>query len=418
MRFPLPLLLILALSPRAFAFDEFSDQRHPARFTIGNDWPRLTIKGELELELHDLEGPGGPGHDSPTDTKTIGTRSPFVEIDSFWLAFRLGLAPAVGLYSFVDFRPDGARVGAVFVNFQAHGPGWLAHRVEAGYHTPLAAIDRRTERYPLLATALWREPELHLAYEAGLELGRAGNLLAAASLAMMRPLTLAGVAESESVKGTINIISAGRARPYSGNGPAVAGRLRYDLHGAFLEGYGLMGRLAAEGGTDLLRSALPNYRYLPGAKGTGRSGDYAWAGGRLGYHGHGMHLWAEGAAGREDRLVRYGGYAQGSYELELPGVAGWFRSVEPLVRVETLRIDGADQVQDSGVALRSPAAANAASWDYDILTLALMGRLYEEFVRLRVEYAFVRERNGVAALAIAPAPLANDELLVQLEVRF
>ncbi len=410
-------VLAVAASP-ALAFDEFSDQHSPTHFMLRAKDLTLILKGELELELHDLEGRGGPGHDSPTDQKTLGTRSPFVEIDSLWLALRVGIGDSIGVFSVLEFRPDGAGVGAVWADARWTGPGWLEHHAEAGYHTPIVTMDRRTERYPLIATAFWREPELHLAYEARMRLAPRVHLDLGASIAMMRPLALAGIQDSRSQAGTINVLGLGAAETLSGNGPVGGGRLGLDVYGAFLEGFGFVGRLAAEGGTDVLRSALPNYRHLDAYHEGDAFGDFFWAGGRVGYHGHGVHAWVEGIYARQDLLERWGAYAQASWRIPLPVGGGWLPAVEPLVRVETFRVIGGGDVQNSGHALRSTAPANAASWDHDALTLALITEVYRDLFRIRVEYSFLREHNGVPGLEVGDAQIRNDELVVQLELRF
>jgi len=424
---PLPVIAVLAAfvaalfpaRPATASFDEFADHVSPRHFALRAGALTLAIKGELEVELHDLEGEGGPGYDSPTDTRTIGTRSPFVEIDSFWLALRLGIGESLGVFSVIEFTTRAARVGAVWVDFRATAPGWLDHHLELGYNTPIVAIDRRTERYPLLGTIYWREPELHLAYTADFALGAHVHLTAAASLAMMRPLDFAGVQESTSQRGTINVLAYGAAAPFSGNGPVGGGRLRLTVYGAFLEGFGFGGRLAAEGGTDVLRSGFPSYRDLDGYDtATAHGGPFFWAGGRVGYDGHGAHAVVEAAVSREDLLLRWGLYAQASYQIELLREHDWLASVEPVVRYEIVRIVDAAKVQASGRALRSTAVINAVSWDWDILTLGVIVEIYRNILRLRCEYAFVWETNGVPDLGVATAPFRNDELLVHLEVRF
>jgi len=410
---------VLGIEPdRCIAFDEFSDVRSPTHFEFRSETLTLVLKGELELEFHDIEGAGGPGHDSPTDTKTLGTRSPFVEIDSFWMAPRLGLGDHVWMLSVLEFQPDGARVGAVWADAGFSGPAFVEHHLEAGYNAPFVKVDRRTERYPLIATAYWRESELHLCYEAALKLGQRLRVEAGLSLAMMRPLALVGVQESTSQSGTINIIGLGPARTFSGNGPVGGARLGVGISGAFLEVFGFLGRMAAEGGTDVLRSALPNYRYMESAGDPSRYGDFRWAGGRAGYSAHGAHVVFEAASSQEDILVRYGAYAQASYEFELPGPGGWLSTLEPLARVETMRILDGSRVQSDGHVLRSTAPANAASWDYDVLTLALLSQVYRDMLRLRVEYYFIREHNGVPDNGVADVPFANDELMLQMELRF
>jgi len=52
------------------------------------------------------------------------------------------------------------------------------------------------------------------------------------------------------------------------------------------------------------------------------------------------------------------------------------------------------------------------------LTLALITDVYRDLFKIRVEYSFLREHNGVPGQGVGDAPLRNDELMVQLELRF
>jgi len=406
------LACVLAPRPARAAFDEFAEHYSPTHFELRTGWLTLALKGEVELELHDLEGSGGPGYDSPTDTSTIGTRSPTVEIDTFWLALRLGIADELGVNSVLEFTQTDARVGAVWFDVRVQAPGWLEHHVEVGYHTPIVKVDRRTERYPLIGSVYWREPEVHLAYEAVAALGEHVRVDLGLSLAVMRPLGFSSVQESTSDPGTINVLAYGPARSFSGNGPVGGGRLRVTAWCAFVEGFWFWGRLAAERGTDVLRSAFVTGTYRTGSR------DFWWAGGRIGYEGYGLTAFVEAIASREDRLRRWGAYGQASYRISLSDEWRWFPSLEPVVRYEAYRILDSTRVGDSGLALRTTALGYAVTWDWDILTLALVAEIYRDVVRLRLEYYFVWEKNGVPALDVADEPFRNDELLVQLEIRF
>jgi hypothetical protein len=401
-------------APRAAraGFDEFAEEHSPTHFELRAGLLTLALKGEVELELHDLEGSGGPGYDSPTDTRTIGTRSPVVEIDTFWLAPRVGIGEALAVNSVLEFTQTSARVSAVWFDVEVRGPAWLTHHVEVGYHTPIVKIDRVTERYPLIGSVYWREPEVHVSYEGSARVCGDVTVDLGVSLAMMRPLGYASVQESTSQVGTINVIAYGPARAFSGNGPVGGGRLRVSAWGAFVEGFGFVGRLAAEGGTDVLRSGFVTGTYTAGGR------DFWWAGGRLGYQGHGLTAFVEAIASREDELRRWGAYGQASYRVVLSDEWRWLPSLEPVVRYEAYRILDSTRVGDSGRALRTTAVGYAVTWDWDILTLSLVTEVYRDIVRLRVEYYFIWEKNGVPALSIADEPFRNDELLVQLEVRF
>ena len=415
----LVVLALLAPADARASFDEFSDDHSPSNLVIRARDLTLTIKGEVELELHDLEGEGGPGHDSPTDTRTIGTRSPFVEIDSFWLALRVGLAEGMAVNSVLEFTQRASSVAAVWADYQALGPCWLHHHLELGYQYPIVALDRRTERYPLVATAYWRQPELHLAWEGRVEAGRWLSVGLGLSLAMMRPLAFAPVQDSTSQPGVINLLAYGPARTFSGNGPVAGGRLRLGSHGAFVEGFAFAGELAAEAGTDVLRSGFANYTDLPGySRATGTNQDFLWYGGRAGFEGAGVFALAEAITSSEGLLSRWGAWGQLSYRFQLRDPARLFHSVEPLARHEVYRIRDATEVLDSGRALRATAPIYAGAWDYDVTTAALVFQVHRDLVRLRAEYAFIQESNGVPALGVADEPFDNDELLLQAELRF
>lgn len=406
----------LICAPPQGAFDEFSDVMSPTHFVIEGNGLSLALKGELELEFHDLEGAGGPGKDSATDTRTLGTRSPFVEIDSFWLAPRLRLGEATRVDSILEFWQAGARVGAAYFNYCSVGT-LLTHYAEAGYQTPFIKLDRRTERYPLIATAFWREPEMHVAYEAALG-GNELSVSAGVSLGLQRPLTFAGVQDSISQRGTLNIISYGPGRAYSGSSPSLGGKLLLRAHGAFVQAFGYVSRLALEGGTDVLRGGLANYVELPGYMQSQLSSRAMWGGGRLGFDAHDIHAWVEAIASQEALLLRYGAYAQASQVFRVSRWGAYFNALEPLVRYEIYRIRGAKKVRHSGRALRSVALGQAATWDWNILTLALIAQVYRDLIRARVEYAIIDEDNGVPALGQAEVPFRNNELMVQLELRF
>lgn len=409
-----------ALSPltaRA-SFDEYSDAHAPRNLQLHAEDLTLTLKGEVELELHDLQGQGGPGYDSPTDTRTIGTRSPFVEIDGFWLALRVGLTEALQVNSVLEFWQQGARVGAVWGDWRSAAPGWLEHHVEVGYALPIVAIDRGTERYPLLGTVYWREPEFHVAYEGRAALGAAATLEVGASLAVMRPLTFTPVQDSRSQPSTISILGYGPAKAYSGNGPVAGGRVRLTAWGVWLEGFGFAGRLAAQHGTQTL-DELYNYKDLPGASGADGADDgFAWYGGRVGVDLGGAAVLVEAIASTEGLLRRRGAYGQLGLRLALRDPTRLFHSLRPVLRYGTYRIVDGGTVQTSGRALRSTAPVYAGAWDYDVFTAALACAVYRNLLLLRVEYAVVREHNGVPDLGLADDPFDNNELLLQAELRF
>ncbi|MGB0590191.1 MAG: hypothetical protein ACPGU1_10970 [Myxococcota bacterium] len=414
----LGVICLSTASARAVERDEFDDARSPTHFVLASEHLTLTLKGELEVELHDLEGKGGPGFDSATDTLTIGTRSPFVELDAFWLALRLGFGHGLAVNSVLEFSTTGARLGAVWADWRITAPCWLSHHVELGYALPIAAVDRRTERYPLLATQFWRSPEMHLAWEGRFLPDGPVTVDLGLSLGFMRPLHLMGVQDSTAQTGTINVLAAGPAEPFSGNGPVGGGRLKLSAFGAFVEVYGFLGSLSDEAGTDVLRSAFSSYRNLPGYdEETGGSHAYHWVGGRVGYVDHGVYVWAEGVLSKEGLLSRQGFYVQASVAIPL-GLEVFLHTIEPLVRFERAHIEGSTEVLSSGRALRSPALIDAVAWDWEVWTAAVALSVYRDLVLVRAEYALLFEDNGVPGLGTPTEPFRNDEFTLQIQLRF
>lgn len=405
----------------AQSFDEFSDQRSPAHFKLRAGDLSLTLKGEVELELHDLQGSGGATHDSPTDTRTLGTRSPFVEIDAFWLALRFAFADHVAINSILEFDQSGARVGAVYFAGKLRWPQQLEHRFEAGLQTPFVKVERRTERYPLIGSIYWRHPEFHFTYDARLHIAHKTGVALGFSVAIMRPLAFLPVQESSSQQGTINMLGYGPARFFSGNGPVYGGRFHAQSHGAFATVFGFLGALSAQAGTDELRNNFSRYQDLPGYNAddkTTQDTSFYWAGLRTGYDGYGFHFLTEAIFSRESLIRRQGFYAQLSYEIALRPEKKLFCALEILGRYERYAIKDTTVVLNGDRALRSPAPSEAITWDYDIATAAVVLTIYRHLLRLRFEYYWVGEANGVPELGIANSPLKNDELLVQLELRF
>ncbi len=409
-------LTVLFGGPAYGAYDEFSDHHSPKNFELRAEHLTLVLKGEIELELHDLQGRGGPGFDSVTDTRTLGTRSPFVEIDTFWLAPRLEFAKSTAVNSILEFTPRGAAVSAVWFDTRLRGPADLEHHLEIGFHTPFVKIDRITERYPLIASVYWRQPEIHAAYEGRWSASDRIDFELGLSVALMRPLAFTSIQDANSRRGTINVMSYGAARPYSGNAPVWGAKVKAEAYGVGATVFGFVGRLASEAGTDELRSNFGNYSALE-AGGSALDRTFRWFGGRLNYEGSGLRLLVEAIVSQESLLKRGGAYIQASYAVSVPWAETLLHRFEPVVRYEVYRIRNSDRV-NLGQALRSPAPSQALTWDYNILTLGLRAAVYRDLVVARFEYAWVAEINGVSGLGIANQSIRNNELLGQLELRF
>lgn len=234
-----------------------------------------------------------------------------------------------------------------------------------------------------------------------------------AGLAVGRPLGFAPVQASQAQRGTLNVLAYDPGRVFSGNNPTYGARARSSVSGAFLEAFGFLGELANEAGTDELRASLAGYPSLPHAKTdlTARWGDA-----RLGYEGPGLFAVAEGVTSAEGLLRRSAADVQVSYRV--PVLDGpWLRSVSPVARSDRYRIDDST-VSHGGIALRSPALSQASTWDFTVLTAGLSAETSREFVLLRLEYDHITESNDVPSLGLAGRDFRNNELRLELLLRF
>ena len=400
----------------SMAFDEFDTMHAPPRFALSYEDLTLEIKGRARLGLHDLQGEGGPGYDSPTDTATIGTRSPFVELDSFELAFRLNWQELLWLNTNVAFTTEGASLDAISFKYKQDLETWFSHGAEIGYQNSIVATHRHTVRYPLIATQYWKNPEYHAAYGARFEPSENTSIVLYASVSMMRPLKSEPIHGSSTYAGSLKTLSYGTAKAFSGNSAAGTALVRISTHGFTAEGFGHIGQIATKNGINTLISDFPYYRSLSAFNPETNTSLIWWAGGRLAYDGFGVHLLAEAIASSEQHLKRAGMYGQASYTYSRD--ANYFNTFEILARYEqTWLLDAANPLSTSH-ALRSPELNNAISWDHRIVTLAARLNLIGDILSLRLEYSFFMEKNGVPALNIPDEPFDDNELLLQIEARY
>jgi hypothetical protein len=400
--------LVFAALPAA-AYDAFADRLTPTHFVIeGDQGLRLLLKSATRLRLNDLEGEGGLGKDSATDTATLGTRSPHATLDGLDLALRLETEAGLGFRAALTFTDRVRPTGAV-LDYRAQVADIDLH-VEAGLNYPIVARFYQTAREPLTSRVYWGGQELHVAAEAHRSHGRAA-WWAGASAALMRPLG-ARLINDASPRGTVRVLSYADAAPFSGVSPVVGGRLGGALGPVSLEAFGFVGRLSAEGGVDELRNRMPGFALLPAFKdGDPRDQDpsFAWGGGRLVLDHAGFEAAIEGIASRESLLTR------GLLSAELGYALPW---LELRARLEHYRLFEGPRPVTQTRALRAVDPSQAVTWDWDTLTLALASDVYLDVMRVQLEHTVILERNGAPALGIADVPLRNDETLLQLLLRF
>lgn len=400
----------------AFAFDEFDAEHAPARFVLNYEDLSLEIKGRARLGLHDIQGSGGPEYDSQTDTATIGTRSPFVELDSFDLSFRLNWNQLIWFNTNISFYTDSTSLSAIYFEYEQTLTDWYGHGVEVGYLSPVVATDRHTIRYPLIAAAYWKNPEYHIAYGAKFIVSEETHFSLYASASFMRPLRTEPIHGSPTYAGAYSTLSYGSAKPYSGNSSSGTFLARFYTHGFFAEGFGQIGDIVTAKGLDTLISAYPYYRALDGYNAGDVRAFVWWAGARVAYNGYGVHVMVEAIASKEHLIRRVGTYAQASYIFVRD--SDYLNAFELLARYEAAWTLDSTEVQQTGKTLRTPDINNAISWDHQIVTLAARVRIVKDILTLRVEYSFFFEDNGVSALDYKQNDVDDNELLIQIEARY
>lgn len=398
------------------ALDEFDGLYAKPHFKLNFDDFTLELKARARLGFHDLQGQGGPLYDSPTDTATIGTRSPFVELDSFELSFRINYDEILWLNTNVDFRTDRAALSAIYFEYRQELSPWYSHAAELGYANPIAATHRHTARYPLIATSYWRMPEYHLAYGAKFQFSEA-SLSLHASLGFVRPLGIETIHTSPTYRGLFSTLSYTSAFAYSGNAPSGSALLRFDSHGFRAEAFANVGKIVLKNGIHTLIASFPNYRYQVDYDPHAVDALSYWYGGRLSYDGHGLHALAEVIASKEQLLDRVGYYAEVSYSYQREA-AKWLNEIEFLMRYEGTHLLNSTSTKGGQLPMRTPDINNAISWNYKIMTLALRCNIFRDFLALRLEYALYFEKNDVPELNKRNLEIDNNELLLQIEARY
>ena len=409
--------LACAWPSAAHAYDVFADTRSKARFAlVSDDGLRLVIKGNARFGLYDLEGDGGFGTDSATDTATIGTRSAYAALDRARLAFRLETPTPLAFYSSLRFTPGGTYVEGAWVDVRHAFASGLALHGELGLHVPLAATDRKTIRKSIAERIYWDQPEMHAALEVSLPLGPLKAWLGG-SAAMMRPLGLTAVNDASDRGSTLAVVYNKLADSFSGIEPVFGLRGGVSLFddALSLEGFAYLGTLSRESGTAELGNNIPYY--TPRAQRDALNADttYRWGGGRLDLDLGGFEYRIEAIASTESKLERWTAYTQAGYRIT-PGISeDWLTTIAPRVRLETYRII-------DGARLRVEAPNKGLTWDWDIVTLALETAIYRDIVTLHVEYSLIGEiveGDGAAPLAgLGSDHFENNEFTAQFELRF
>jgi hypothetical protein len=361
-------------------------------------FPEIDVRGEIEIEyVHTQQEKDSPAGE--TD------RPPgYFQLDFAALDLRARLAENIlGRFEarFTPEEPLDVQQAHLRVEDLPLG-GFL----KLGLTQRLMKPRRRTEVYPLAGAAFWKGQDIGVF--AGIDwrflrLPRTGE---DAGDDLSLALVLEGSLTNGSPVGNRRI---GEDRSFriigyeEQNGDANSSRqLGYQA--------GLKGKIA-----DLLRFQVMTFGYrsrlsdddltfLSGVSGYGNQTSHRnyFVGGSAGLRLAGLRVYSQVCNGRVGLLGRAAWYVQGSYKLDLPrievGGTRVLEAVEPLVRYGVLDLDIEQDPSDS------------LTWDRDQWTLALLVDVVDG-VELQVEYTINGEETG-------GSEVANDELVIQLEIQF
>ena len=155
-------ICMLLLPGSLWGYDRFSDARIPPRFVLASaEGLELVLKSQVAMAWRDLEGRGGPGFDSATDTVTLGTRSPHFALETARLALRAQLPDGVSVFSAYRFGQRDAALESVWLNYDLRARTWRLHG-ELGLNQPFVARDQRMGRSSIAERAYWGSSEAHL----------------------------------------------------------------------------------------------------------------------------------------------------------------------------------------------------------------------------------------------------------------
>lgn len=354
---------------------------------------RLALFGTAELELVDVEGPGGS---SAADTSQLKPRrrAPVIDVDKATFDFGMRLEPQ--LRARVELRADrsAARIDRVYLDWSAvELPGWQV-LVQAGRQKPMQRPpERRVETYSPLGALFWRGREWHLGADARFRAGEV-DVRGVASVAMQRDLDDQVMGEDASLPA----LGFGDTEPRRGAAAEVGGLLGASARGGHAEIFAFRGRLLDNDGPERLkRTFLEDYIAL----GNIDVRTDRWFGARAGYRAHRVHLLTEGILQHVGRVRRRGFELGGSYTVPVR----WRNrtiEIEPFVRwgmIATTNLPARPLIPEG--------------WDRQQLVTALLLRP-SGTVEIKLEYLFLVENT--AQDSGQEVPVNDDQLLIHLRL--
>ena len=335
---------------------------------------KFEIGGELEIEFVDTQ------RDVETDEP-----KPHFQIDRLKLSPKVKFSEQnVSLKADIDIDTDGAELDEVYIKFSKLP---LKSSLKIGLEDMFLKPDIKTERYPLAATAFWRQEEtgiflksrfyspfyLNLSYCNGLELDDKKT----------------GEDNSYKIIGVDK-----RNKDFSDQMELVLG-LGADL---YLGKRGMLDVLGFYFSGDLSDADIAFLNKKVSGYNSTESALYRY-GINLDYSIEEFNLFLQFIRAEDGALNRYAWYIQPSYKFNLPWDWRYFNSHTLLVRYGRLHLMDIDEV-----------FGDPLTWDRDELTLAFIPEIYKN-IKLKAEYTINTEETG-------NGKIDNNEFLIQLELGF
>lgn len=332
---------------------------------------KFSLGGELEFEYIDVQNDGAESE-------------PHFVLDKFVLHPKIYLAEDIYLDVQLYFQPKHtASINEFHIMFK-NTPCEHTYLDAGLYERQIKSHSHRvTEGYPLIGVAFWRDDEY--AVSLGFEWESLyGSLLVGDGLALGEKQ----VAEDSSHK---MIHDNNRDDDFNGLS-------EFNANLGYRNDYGDMGKV------DLLlfwvykELSDSDVGFLQGIPGHGVGNDTGY---RVGfgadYRLGDLRLYGQYIDAEDGKLDRHGWYIQPSYKFKLKNRKSFY-ACEVLFRYGELDVDLPNNPSDS------------LTWDRDKIVLALITDVYKN-IKLRTEYYINDEETG-------GREVDNDELLVQLEVKF
>lgn len=352
---------------------------------IKAEW--LEIGGELELELVDTERESDSG---TFGSKTNESETHF-QLDKFILVPKVTLNDDIYMRGELRFGDSSAYLDewqVYFKNLRFNSYVKVGKDQRFISEKILDKFSRKTEGYPLLGKAFWEDQEYAITW-----IGEQGGFAWALSYGDGLDLTRSNITEDTT--------TAYRMLQDDDNGDdekheiGVGLRYRFELaekNTLDVTGFSYWDKLSSgeiTGNGSSIQTAI------------GSSDSQRRVGGRLTWKPGAAMLIGEYITAEDGALERDGWYLQGSYKHKFgyPLIADrYLTAVEPVIRYGELDVDTTKVVGD------------ARTWDRERWTLALLLDIYKN-IKIKAEYYINDESTG-------GKELDNDELMVQLEVKF